>query len=337
MDARHLTKIKELNVLLKLLPVLSFIIPVLVLYFLHPESFQGRWEGFWQGRFLYLFFLWLVSLEIILSWEKLRTKINKIRSIRAAASITALLLPSIYVVVVNYCGLNTIIKSLAAENKVPHANLMPLSTEYLIFAVLFGLIILLVYGINCLTEFSISVVFLGVIGLTYMTDNLYPTGSFTPFQLLVFPTATLAKSILELMGYQTTWRGVIDGMPTFSASDSQGRSSPNFSIAWPCAGVESLLIYTLTILLFLKKSVIPWKHRIIYFVIGAIVTYLVNILRIVSIYVISINGGDWILFHNFYGPLYSITWIISYLLIIIGSQALWEKIRKRKDREDGSE
>ncbi|MCK4433881.1 exosortase/archaeosortase family protein, partial [Candidatus Bathyarchaeota archaeon] len=108
-----------------------------------------------------------------------------------------------------------------------------------------------------------------------------------------------------------------------------------FLIAWPCAGVESLIIYTLVILLFLKESLIPWKQRIVYFAIGAIVTYFINVLRIVTIFVISIpchstQNAVW-RFHNIYGQLYSIAWIISYPLIIIGTRVLWQKIRSQKE------
>jgi exosortase/archaeosortase family protein len=63
---------------------------------------------------------------------------------------------------------------------------------------------------------------------------------------------------------------------------------------------------------------------------GVVVTYFINVLRIVTIFVIGINGGDWMAFHNIYGQLYSITWIVSYPLLIIGSQMLWAKMRNRR-------
>lgn len=63
---------------------------------------------------------------------------------------------------------------------------------------------------------------------------------------------------------------------------------------------------------------------------GVVVTYFINVLRIVTIFVIGINGGDWMAFHNIYGQLYSITWIVSYPLLIIGSQMLWAKIKNRR-------
>jgi hypothetical protein len=48
---------------------------------------------------------------------------------------------------------------------------------------------------------------------------------------------------------------------------------------------------------------------------------------------IGINGGDIAAFHSLYGPLYSIAWIVSYPLIILGSQSLWHKITAKKDNE----
>jgi len=320
---------KNIHILRKLLPLLSFVVPFLVLYFLYPDSFEATWKG----RTFYVFFLWLVSLEIILNWEKLRTnKVNKLRSIRAVAFIVAVLLPTIYVLIANFLGLNTAIVDLARQANIQPwwANLMPLSIEYLVFATIFAIITFIAYNKEGLADFSMSIFLLGAIGMIYIIDNFYPNGTFTPFQIFVPTTAKLAANVLNYMGYQTMWLPPRDGMPTMIAWDSQGNPSSPFSIAWPCSGVESLLIYTVTILLFLKKSGIPWKQKTIYFIIGGIVTYFINVLRIVTIYVISINGGDVSAFHNYYGQLYSIIWIISYPLIIIGSRALWGNIKNRK-------
>jgi hypothetical protein len=49
-------------------------------------------------------------------------------------------------------------------------------------------------------------------------------------------------------------------------------------------------------------------------------------LRIATIFMIGVGGGDINPFHNYYGPLYSISWIISYPLIIIATRALWTRI-----------
>jgi len=334
---------RNVNVLIILLPVLSFSVPLLILYSLYPYSFEQTYHG----RTLQLFFLWLASLEIILSWEKLqKNKVDKLGSVRTVSFIIALLLPTIYVIVANYGGLNAIIKNLALQHIPPEdlsrsqlASSVTLSVEYLVFAVLFCFMILLTYGINGLMDFSISTLFLGTIGILFIIDNFYPYGRLTPLQILVPTTATLAANVLNLMGYETAIRFVSNdpiygSMPSLRIEDSQGRSAAA-GIAWPCAGVESLLIYSLTILLFLKKTDIPWKHRIIYFAVGAVVTYFINVLRVVTLFVIAINTGgvrsaQFQRFHNYYGLLYSITWIISYPLIIIGSRVLWRKIMNWK-------
>jgi exosortase/archaeosortase family protein len=338
---------RNVHIIIMFLPILSFIAPFLILYSLYAWSFEQTFHG----RTFLLFFLWLVVLEIISSREKLQnTKVNKLRSIRTVLFIIALLLPTIYVVAANYYGINTIISDLTSHCISPSnmdpsqknvtASFMPISIEYLVFAVLFCLIILLVYGINILEDFSISTFFLGIIGMLFTIDFLYPYGKFTPLQIPVPATATLAANVLNLMGYQTSMYFRTDSvygyMPYLTASDPKNASRyvSRFGIAWPCAGVESLLIYTVIILLFLKGTGIHWKHKILYFAIGAVVTYFINILRIVSIFLISMDYGypstQAALFHNFYGMLYSITWIVSYPLIIIGSRALWGKIKNWK-------
>jgi len=316
---------RYVNFFMLSLPVLSFVIPFTILYFLDPMVFDLTWKG----RMFYIFFLWLVSLELILTWEKLQSKLAKVKSTRKIALILVVLLPTMYVVLANFYGINAMILNLANSHKIPLAGWMPLSTEYLVFAVLFALIVLVEFGSIGLKNFSISASFLGIIGIIYTIDNVYPYGSFSPFQIIVPTTARLAADVLGLIGYHTFWGGIQNGMPVLTAWGSQGSFGPT-AIAWPCSGVESLLIYTVTILLFLKNSTISRKQRIGYFIIGAAVTYFINVLRIVTIFVIGINGGDWRAFHDIYGQLYSITWIVSYPLLIIGSQMLWAKIKNRR-------
>jgi exosortase/archaeosortase family protein len=336
---------RNARIIITLLPILSFVPAFLILYSLYGWTFEQTY----RGRTFLLFFLWLATLEVILSWEKLqKNKVNRLLSMRTGLLVIALLLPTVYVVAANYYGINTIISDLSGQYISPVYKLMfgsdptqkniaasqfPISFEYLIFAVFFCLMILLAYGINTLSEFSLSIAFLGIIGLLFTMDQLYP-GKLTPLQIFVPATATLAAKVLNLMGYHTTLF-LTTSMPLLIATSRQGQSF-GASINWTCAGVESLLIYTLTILLFLGKTPIRWKHRIIYFAIGAAVTYFINTLRIAYLFVLGIEyGGNspiWQNFHNDYAMLISIGWIVSYPLIIIGSRALWGKIENWKTR-----
>jgi thaumarchaeosortase len=309
----------------------GFAVPFAILYQLDANSFNLTWKG----RTFYLFFLWLVTLELILDWEKFQAKNQGAwGSVRTVALGVVLMLPTLYVVVENYYGLSVMIADVSQQFAVPHFGWMALSVEYLVFAVLFCAIVLLAYGSDGLKCFSISAVFLGAVGVVYLIDNLYPYGRFTPLQIFVPPTAWLAASLLNLMGYQTTMTQIVNhptygSMPLLTVQDSLGRTA-SFAVAWPCSGVQSLFIYTIVIVLFLKRTPIRWLHRIVYFAVGAIVTYFINVLRIATIFIIAVNNGDVGLFHNYYGELYAMTWIIAYPLIIIGSRLLWSRLKARK-------
>jgi thaumarchaeosortase len=235
----------------------------------------------------------------------------------------------VYVALSNYLGLNVAIADAARQSGVTWADSMPLSTEYLVFTVLFCLMIFLQFGKKGLMDFSVPAFFLGAVGALYTIDNVYPYGQFTPFQLLVPITATLAAAVLNAMGYQTSLT-TSGSMPRLTATDpANPLRTATFDIAWPCAGIESLLIFTVIALLFLKRMSISLRAKIGYFAIGAAVTYLINILRIVAIFTIGMNGGDVQTFHFYYGPLYSIAWIAAYPLIILLSQSLWRKITSK--------
>ncbi len=322
-DDRH-----NIGVAVKLMLVLSFVIPFGILYFIEP----GLFERTWIGRTFYLFFLWLVVLEIVIDWSELgRSRIQRMRSARAIMFIIFLTLPTLYVVLANY-QLNAVIGNLAAQSNVawPNNLLMRISIEYLVFTILSAFIVLLAYGTRGLGDFSAPILFLGSIGALYTMDNLYPVSTLGPFQFIVFTTASLAAGFLGLAGYQIAWAKPVAGMPAFMISDSLGRTTPYIAIGWPCAGIESLLIYTVVMLLFLKKMPISWAYKLVYFVAGAFMTYLLNGFRIMTIFIIFLNGGDWQTFHDYYGMLYSVIWITLYPLIVIGIQALSRKIRNRQ-------
>jgi exosortase/archaeosortase family protein len=326
---------KNPTILIKIAPILSFIIPFLILYSLYPASYEATWKG----RTYYLFFLWLALLELILSWEKIEVKIRKIKSARFIMLTILLLMPTVYVIVANFSGLNTAIVDISPKHYGDYfwANLMPLSVEYLVFTMLFALIILAAYGIKGLKDFLLPPCLIGVIGLIYVIDNLCPYGYFTPFQILVPTTTNLAANVLNVMGYKTriTFNNSTYGSaPLLTVWDPNNlRRSAGSYIAWPCSGIDSLIIYSAVIVLFLKNMTTSWRQRIAYFTIGAIVTYLINILRIVTIFILGMDYGmsspQVEQFHNYYGALYSITWIVTYPLIIIGTQALGRKIKKR--------
>jgi len=284
----------------------------------------------WKGRTFQLFFLWLIALEFIISWETIKTKISLQNKIRTPGFGVVLLLPTMYLVLENYVGLNGIIANWVQQNGVAFFDSMPLALEYLVFAGLFCLTVFVSLGKKGLTGFALPALFVALVGC-FTIDNVFPYGEFTPFQLLVPTTASLAAGALGLMGY-TTVSGVdaVSGMPTLDVSGSVG--SATFTIAWPCAGIESLLIFTAVTLLSLNRMELSWQAKIGFFAFGAVITYLINVLRIATIFTIGtqygVNSNEMQMFHFYYGPLYAMAWIVAFPLVILAGTAVWRKIRR---------
>ena len=319
---------KNVEKIILLAPIVAFAVPLVWLYLLSPASF----DALWKGRTFQLFFVWLILLELILGWESLQKgKIHKLTSIRFVALLIALLLPTAYVVVSNYSGLSAAIVEASKQGGVYWYNDMPAAVEYLVFAGFFSLIAFLILGLRGLKSFAIPILFSIIVGAVFIIDSAYPNGQFTPFQFLVPVTTILASNTLGFMGYATRLDLSQGNLPQLTVTDpSNPLKTVSFGIAWPCAGIESLLIFAVTIMLFLKRMPISWQAKIGYFAFGAGITYLINILRIVSIYLFAIGGGDVNVFHQTIGPLYPIAWIVSYPLVILGSQSLWHRISNRQ-------
>lgn len=357
---------------------LSFILPISVLHLLNPDTFQWTWKG----RAPYLFFLWLFCLELIMAWEKLPKKIiGSLRWRKTLAVAAAVAAPTAYVITVSVFGLNQWIveigKILGAGQygETFLKENWPISFEYLLLTALFTASIQLTYGIKGLKRFVVSLFFLGATGSFYMIDTFYPYATLKALQSFVPFTASSAALVLDWMGYGTRLFFLSDGTVLVLVAGPHGGAA--WGINWPCAGIHSLLIYTLVILLFLKGAPFSPQRKAIYasiprklklmakirgissllehktihtatmaaerlvvnvlrmvpiyviVVIGAVGTFIVNVLRIVSICTIGSEIGSEAgqRFHSYYGELYFIAWITIYLMILL---LLSRRIRPRQ-------
>jgi exosortase/archaeosortase family protein len=97
-----------------------------------------------------------------------------------------------------------------------------------------------------------------------------------------------------------------------------GGRTASVSIAWACAGVQSLFLYVLIMAVFLKRTSISAYRKLSFFIIGLFGTFFVNVLRIFSIVVIMIQQGNeaGMVFHNTYGELYSFVWIFLFIMLV---------------------
>ncbi|MEM2816800.1 MAG: exosortase/archaeosortase family protein [Candidatus Bathyarchaeia archaeon] len=299
----------------KLMPAASFIPVLFILYLIDPNSFSIMYPG----RALYIFFIWLASFKLAFHWEKIQ-----VRAVSKAFLIFVSLLPTLYTIIyfalLSQIGMTELMLISTYPNS-PLAKQMylTLSVEYLGFAALSALMILAFYK-SISIGFHAPAFFLGAVGMVFIVDWAFPGGYFTPFQALVFPTAQVAAAILNLMGYQTGLYNAVDRtygpLVYMRVHDPIRNADAGLGIAWPCAGVESLIIYTVTVSTFLQSLPVSKRLKILYFTLGAIVTYAINVLRIITIFEIALNGGDIWIFHNYHGWLYSTLWVVTYPLII---------------------
>ena len=298
----------------------------------------------------YLFFIWLIFMESLIYWSEFADAKPKNR-LMIVASLVCAFAPTIYVIAINFFGLDLAIlkagfdfgiRAITQEGR-PWDFLYlqwPLSCEYIVLAAFFISAAVLAYGFKGLKFFSISFALIAGIGTAYMFDTIYPFGVFKPLQAFALPTAATAAAVLDLLGYGVSLGyDTILSFPQYPAEykylpfiviSARGKSA-SVAIGWACAGVHSLLLYILIILVFFKKTEISSFRKLTYFVIGLFGTYFVNVLRICSILLIMLNYGQQagMTFHDNYGELFFFTWIFAYIALITCIQRfmLVERIR----------
>ena len=154
-------------------------------------------------------------------------------------------------------------------------------------------------------------------------DAFLPYDSLGPLQLVV-------PLYLEIDAAIVNWvdRHFFDlgpGDPATAEGNSlvlSGLSGPfALRVYWPSAGVHSLIIYTIVMLVFLFKIEIPPARRIAYFIIGTFGTTVVNLVRLISLsffpLLVTTNVEEWEGYHSIAGEIMFLPWLGVYLVSII--------------------
>jgi thaumarchaeosortase len=318
-------RFRNLNVLL----VVFFSVPIILLYIFVPSTFEVSWKG----RVPYMIFIWLVVLEIFLSRNKLAKLDINAEPNQAITSfilgLTALFIPTAFTLWQFMGGGRDLVTSLGRLVMAPcPAADWPLAFESMVFACSFILSVWLLQNRDGLRRFKVSLFFIGAVATFFMVDTFFHFGTVWLLQLFVPPIASTAAFFLNILGYSTTATPYADGYLLLLRRP--GGHNMNLLVYWPCAGVHSLIIYTFVILLFFKNTEISSRRKIVYVIVGAVGTFMVNILRIVSIGIIGGNTGPEAsrLFHEYYGELFFVFWIVVYLVAVF----LYESRHKARAR-----
>jgi thaumarchaeosortase len=227
-----------------------------------------------------------------------------------------LAMPTVVVLAVSFSGLHDAIIALGKMLGVPYVTFgawfidvsWPISCEYLIFATLYTVNLLVIYGVENLKRFLISTFFMWSTTSFFILNTFAPYGTIVVLQAFVPVTTNAVAYVLNGLGFHTTMLLSIMGEgSTYTAI-----------VYWPSAGIQSLIIYTGIMLLFIKDTQYSLRHKATYFIIGALGTFIVNICRIVTIMIIGLRIGrlEASVFHDYYGELFFIAWMAVYLVAI---------------------
>jgi len=337
--------LRDKTLLKNLLVPFSFILPVFVFYLLDPNSFVLTWKG----RAFYVFFIWLACLELALSWKKLSTiSFKQLGWFRLVAAVAFMIVPTVYALAIFSTGLNQLVIELGRFLGVPQPlesgygswilySHWPLSFEYMVFALCFSLSVFFMYSKEGIRKLSIALFFLWAIAFFYTVDTFLPFGRLWILQIFVPFTAGSSATVLNWLGYRAITIDLTDPFYVFGTMLVVFQNSSTFAVTifWASAGVHSMLIYTLTILLFIKNAVISLKRKIAIFVVGAVGTFVANVLRIVAICIIGLRVGSTAAqhFHDYYGEFFFISWMLLYIAIIVFGPKIVAKILKRQKEE----
>ncbi len=318
----------------------SFILPVLILYLLYPSSFEIT---FGTGRAPYLIFLWIACLEAVVFWRKLSSvRHRKFGTAATVALAFFMIVPTVYVIAFSYFGLDHVVVDLGRFLGVPEGSIFgsdfvelhwPVAFEFALFSVCFSSSAWILYRREGFSKLAVAFVFLWAATGFNLVDTFFPVGKVWILQIFVPVTVNSAADVLRAMGYGAVTKQFTNPIYGFGTSLVVFKNQSVFSaiVFWPSAGVHSMIIYTLTILLFVSSIQISIVKKIAIFIVGAVGTFITNVLRIVTIVKIGLENGSLAAqyFHDYYGEFFFISWMVIYLSIIIFAPRLVRGLGKR--------
>ncbi len=326
---------------------------LLVLDFFNLESLEHFNNGgfyfdySWKGRMFLALFLFIFVIEYITSrgLKQAGASENKLwRYLRVLAVIVFASIPLIHIVGTNFLGFDQVVVGAAdairgdfwRANYKDWANFLggdwPLSIEYLVFTISAIFAVFFAYGRAGLKAFSISIAFVGGIAIIFLMDTMFPYGALRFLQVLTLPTSACATAMLELLGFKTFMTyGPLDTGPKIFIYPNE--TPAGATVNWPCAGIHSLFLFVLIMILLLRRSDVSSFRKTVYFFFGLAVTYFVNVLRIVVYFLILAGDGQEAaaIYHRDYGELLFLTWIGVYIIWIVSIEKfkLIERLQQR--------
>lgn len=333
-----LTKLPSLAYIRKSLPrilrprnliVVVLIAPIILLLLGDPQTFTLSWG--WQGqvgRGSFLFLVFIVLWEWTDSRKRLPTKVTRRRLTIAIAIFLAVsayyaarvVAPQVW----NYGGALDLYKFGQSLGAGKGSDSFPLAVDYIAYIVLAFLETLILLGVRGFREITTPVVYsVGTTGLVLL-DAFFPYDSLAFMQNWVGVIWQLVLVVLATVGVRVVNSPTLLSPPPAvelirNSLLVNGIKGPTtIIIYWPSSGVVSMLIFSIVIAVIIVKMNLPLKRKIAFAAIGALGTFMVNVIRVSMIvsYVMFVSL-DVEAFHAVVGEILFLVWLVIYLALII--------------------
>lgn len=317
-------------------------IPIVCLFIIAPQTFELSWAGFGQlgrgGLFIVLFFLGLDLLD----FGKRKIQWTTRRKLEAATIVTIGILYFVEVGISQAAYSKDAVNALALGLTQGHvdaslilkngftnfvyaigrvlgasgdySNSFLMATDFIADTVYVALLSMALFTVGAIRRIITPLLFGVGMLFFYLLDAFLPYGSIGPLQFwanfIVAGVALLAK-VFGLPIYGFTNHLTIAGLHGYF----------RLVVYWPSVGVQSILIYSVVMIVIAAKLQAPRTRKIIYAVVGVVVTVLLNVVRVFSIayygYAYATSGQQLDAFHNTVGEVLFLFWIVAYLFLII--------------------
>ncbi len=278
--------------------------PIIYTFAIAPDTFNMSWN---EGRGGFLFALAFIGAELIGT----KFEISKKR-FYAVLPLTAATIA--YFTFLDF-GLRSSIMNVASSYNVRLIDSWAWMWDFIVMAIYIAAALTILYGKNWLRIAPAGPIYLVGSAIILSLDAFFPYDTLGPLQFFV-------PYMLQMDTWLINTMGIGEAFTRENVIILQGQhGSMALQVFWPSAGVHSMIIYTLVMMAFLLKMNIAPKRKVIYFVIGAAGTVIVNMIRIFSLslfaLLISTNAVKFEEFHSIAGEIMFLPWLAAYLFLVM--------------------
>jgi len=294
--------------------LVPFVIPLFALLLIDPNHFILGWNEGAGGGFLFAF------IFLMLEWYDVRRLLRlKITGKRLAGLVASATMIVTYFVAVYALGQSDLVTHAGAQLgyvSTPQTLSWMRVWDYVLYANYILTVIALSLGISRLRDFPTPIVFLLGMAFILLLDATFPYGSVQSLQILMQPILAVTVLMLRAVGVKVD----LVGCESLAVWGQKGFLFIN--MYWQCAGILSMTIYLLVIVILMVKLQTSVRRKLVYAALGAVGTFFVNIVRIfLIIYYGAFIDVNLRMFHESVGEVLFTIWIVIYLLTVTAIEA----------------